>query len=61
MDLLFPVSACVFVSQFMCCQCSQYHLDLTHYVLMDSSSQFDNIDLEWSIVYVQGSQVITSK
>ena len=39
------------VSPFIC---------LTLYALMDSSFWFDAINLGWSIVYIEGSQVITT-
>ena len=38
-----------------------YTLYLTLYALMDSSFWFDTINLGWSIVYIEGTQVITSK
>ena len=34
---------------------------VTLYVLKDSSFYFDAINLRWSIVYIEGSQVIISK
>ena len=33
---------------------------LTFYALMDSSLWFDAINLEWSIAFIEGSQVIPS-
>ena len=33
---------------------------LTLYILMDSSVWFDTINFRWSIIYIEGSQVIIS-